>query len=297
MTQSALLVLLMLTAATVQGQQPAPNAEHGTHPVVSPDGHHIAFTSNRDGRPDVYVMNDDGSHVVRLTDSEDAELVSGWSADGKRIYFSVFKSDSATIYAVPTEGGAAVPVGSSRGQGTKITRDGRRVVYGKMPWQTMQLFTAAVDGSSARQLSPGTSAFYCHAISADGNRVATSRSDAGALQIWVFELSRNVSRQVTNFTGSSRSPQCPDWSPDGKQLAVQGYVVDEGDSKTLTSYIWLIDVTTGTPTRLGVHPTKYNDELPSWFPDGRHIAFQSDRTGRWEIWVMNSDGSNAHQLT
>ena len=39
------------------------------------------------------------------------------------------------------------------------------------------------------------------------------------------------------------------------------------------------------------------DWKPSWSPDGRHIAFQSSRAGNYEIYVMDSDGSNPHRLT
>jgi len=35
----------------------------------------------------------------------------------------------------------------------------------------------------------------------------------------------------------------------------------------------------------------------AWSPDGKRIAFQSNRTGRWEVWVMNADGTGAKQLT
>jgi TolB protein len=61
--------------------------------------------------------------------------------------------------------------------------------------------------------------------------------------------------------------------------------------------IWIVDVATGRSVKIGEHATPYLDELPSWFPDGKRIAFQSDRTGRWEIWLMNVDGSGARQLT
>ncbi|HQH12843.1 MAG TPA: translocation protein TolB, partial [Candidatus Sumerlaeota bacterium] len=40
-----------------------------------------------------------------------------------------------------------------------------------------------------------------------------------------------------------------------------------------------------------------NNEDPTWAPDGRHIAFTSDRSGRMQIYVMNDDGGNIIQLT
>ena len=39
------------------------------------------------------------------------------------------------------------------------------------------------------------------------------------------------------------------------------------------------------------------NERPSWAPDGRHIVFESTRTGTRQIWTMLADGSQAHQLT
>ena len=39
------------------------------------------------------------------------------------------------------------------------------------------------------------------------------------------------------------------------------------------------------------------DGMPQFSPDGRRVAFTSDRTGRWEIWVSNPDGTNAVQIT
>lgn len=246
---------LLLAAAAVglssraSGQQTSP-VTNGSHPVISPDGRHIAFTSNRDGTNDIYAMDGDGGNVLRLTNSAENEGIAGWSADGKRLVYSVVKGDTATIYAIPIGGGGAAKIGWSHGQGTRITPDGARVVYGELPWQTMQLFVANLDGSNRKQLTPGVSAF-----------------------------------------------SCPDWSSDGRRIAIQSGVADPKNPKITTAHVWVIDVANGAATKLAPHSAPYQDELPAWFPDGKRIAFQSDRTGRWEIWVMNADGTDVHQLT
>ncbi len=39
------------------------------------------------------------------------------------------------------------------------------------------------------------------------------------------------------------------------------------------------------------------NERPSWAPDGRHLVFESTRTGTRQIWSMLADGTNRAQLT
>jgi Tol biopolymer transport system component len=43
-------------------------------------------------------------------------------------------------------------------------------------------------------------------------------------------------------------------------------------------------------------PQSWNNAAPAWSPDGSQIAFLTDRTGQWEIWVMNADGTDQHPL-
>jgi dipeptidyl aminopeptidase/acylaminoacyl peptidase len=73
----------------------------------------------------------------------------------------------------------------------------------------------------------------------------------------------------------------------------------DGERVTGTAYshIWIVDAATGAARKLAAHDQPYLDETPSWFPDGKHIAFQSNRTGRMEVWVMNADGSGQLQVT
>jgi Tol biopolymer transport system component len=104
-------------------------------------------------------------------------------------------------------------------------------------------------------------------------------------------------RQLTHFAPADGRPQWPSWSPEGRRLAIQSGVHQRDRPQDNTAHIWIVDVATGAATRLAAHDKPYLDETPSWFPDGSRIAFQSDRTGRMEIWVMNADGTAARQVT
>jgi Tol biopolymer transport system component len=58
--------------------------------------------------------------------------------------------------------------------------------------------------------------------------------------------------------------------------------------------IYLANMDGSPPTRLTSNPT--NDGLPVWSPDGRHIAFVTDREGEWATWVMRPDGTGQRRL-
>ena len=78
--------------------------------------------------------------------------------------------------------------------------------------------------------------------------------------------------------------QHPAPSPNGKIIAFSF----RGD-------IWTVPATGGQAVRLTVHEAY--ESLPVWSPDGRKIAFSSNRNGNDDIFVMNADGSNVTQLT
>ena len=88
-----------------------------SRPLYSPDGKWLAFNSNRTGNGDVYLLNLSTSELRRLTYDDGNEDVSGWSADGKYVYFSTASHDinaMRDIYRVKMEGGTPMPVSNSR---------------------------------------------------------------------------------------------------------------------------------------------------------------------------------------
>src|SRR5205085_8645553 len=76
----------------------------------------------------------------------------------------------------------------------------------------------------------------------------------------------------------------PALSPDGKMLCFE-YIGD----------LWTVPASGGTATRLTIHEA--HDAYPHWSPDGRWIAFSSNREGNYDVYVISSLGGSARQLT
>jgi TolB protein len=95
----------------------------------------------------------------------------------------------------------------------------------------------------------------------------------------------------------------PVFSPDGSKIAVSYWQYDHWEIHMLNSdgseRVRLTE--TSVQARLeqmvtGQMPSSYNNTAPAWSPDGSQIAFLTNRSGQWEIWTMNADGSNQQPL-
>lgn len=69
----------------------------------SPDGSMIAFSSNRDGNMEIYLMNPEGNDIVRLTDNVTSDAEPRWSPDDKQIVFSSNRDGNVEIYVLDVE--------------------------------------------------------------------------------------------------------------------------------------------------------------------------------------------------
>src|SRR5213593_2134141 len=72
--------------------------------VWSPDDQRIAFVSERDGSPQVYVMNADGSNPTRLTQGGAVDQLPTWSPDGTRIAFQTNRDGNNEVYVIDVVG-------------------------------------------------------------------------------------------------------------------------------------------------------------------------------------------------
>lgn len=95
---------------------------------------------------------------------------------------------------------------------------------------------------------------------------------------------RQVAAPAPREGGNVDLPRFPSISPDGERVVFSW----RGD-------LWLVPAAGGLATRITRHP---GDDLRSaWSPDGRRIAFDSDRNGFANLYIMNADGTDVRQVS
>ena len=119
----------------------------------------------------------------------------------------------------------------------------------------------------------------------------------GNPEIYVMDADGKNQRRLTN---NRHDDWDPSWSPDGKRIAFQSNRDGHVDAirGLPTAEIYVMDANGGNPQNLTNSPF-FDDRHPSWSPDGKQIAFVSNRTKdlNRDIYVMDANGGNPQNLT
>jgi Tol biopolymer transport system component len=174
-----------------------------------------------------------------------------------------------------------------------LSPDGRRVVfrtsrgrYAPDPNGTgvQGIFVRDVDGSHERQIQPRRGGLFPD-WSPDGRRIALSTLRADGTETIVTVDPDGTHAHDTGVVGG----ECAEWSPDGARLAYCHHP-GNGDFD-----VWVMDADGSHQRRLTSAPGR--DYPGAWSPDGRRIAFGSQRQGSFDVWVMDADGGGQRRLT
>jgi Tol biopolymer transport system component len=292
-------------------------AEHiNEEPAWSPDGSQIAFTSDRGGNDDIYVMNSNGGNLRQLTSDpfaalffnwgNAADFAPAWSPNGKQIAFVSGRNNSSLTY-VDTD----IFIMDANGQNVTQWKGSRPYAADKYPeWSpdgcciifASSPYTASgetgVSNIYLGSKNPGSEADITNLTlvdamdsdpswSPDGKQVVFSSYQDDNWHIYVMNKDSSGLVQLT-FGEGSEAEISPVWSPDGTRIAYTGVLGARAD-------IYRINVDGSQMVKLTNGAA--NSYLPAWSPDSSRIAFVSNLNGIENISVMNADGSNIVQLT
>ncbi len=319
------------------------NKARDVAPRFAPDGNLVAFSSDREGNLDVFVIPAKGGEVKRLTTHSADDLVLGWTPDGKSILFASQRGEGfmGKLYTVPACGGLARDAGPDMGVYGSYSPDGSKLAVTRksQPYWRKHYHGAYQSDVTVMDLAAKTFKDLTDydgidswpVWAKDGFIYFVSDRDAGQANLWRVPESGGAAERVTEFkAGEVRFPSL---SADGKTIVFErdhGVAKLDLASKKVTpltfdiaaetqeSLIEFKDVNStiddydlapdGKRIVFAVHgevftaPTDegelrqvtdgpFRDQNVTYSPDGKLVAFVSDRSGREEIHVAAADGA------
>lgn len=167
---------------------------------------------------------------------------------------------------------------------------GSRIVFvsNREDPEKANLYTINPDGSEITLVPTGLDMSYNPVWSPDGNRIAFWSDDTGEELIYTVYGDGSNLTQITDFSSAM-----PDWSPDGSRMVFQS---DHRNEPKDTPDLYVMDVSRKKLEEILDDPDII-DYSPQWSPDGDKILFVSRRTGKDELFVINTDGTGLDQIT
>ena len=260
-----------------------------------PDGRRIAFSSNRDGDFDIYIINRNGTNAINMTDNSPLhDLSPHWSPVSQKIVFTSERDlqppQDVNVLESQTGNQRKLITSSSFAFNPKWSPNGLQIAYFSQELpdaspSTTLLWRVKPDGSELEALVTGGESNSHPKYSPDGSSIAFVSERDFNTDIYTFNLETDELTRLTTHLGFDLYP---DWSPDGERLAFVS-------SRDGNSDVFTMTVNGGHITNLT--KSGMNEGFPTWSPDGEKIAFSrlmGDNSVR--IYAVDSGGGNEVQL-
>lgn len=265
-------------------------------PAWSPDGNRIVFMRHTGDECEIYTISSIGGRAEKLTscgNNEYADLT--WSPDGRWLAFNDETGNgSFGIVLVDAENGEkkflTKPSSTSWGDyDPAFSPDGSRIAFVRAFSEGMQdLFVLDMENGDPQRITHENRNVYGLAWSKNTERIIFSSNRSGTYDLWSVSL---PARKIHPVFRDDRHIINPDINAENRiiyesrfyDMNIWKYRFSNGQDKTVNSSSF------SQSTRWELYP--------AISPDEQQIAFITDRSGSYELWVSNADGTNSGQLT
>jgi TolB protein len=300
-----LLAALLLRSEAGRAQSPQSSPVRATtnyFPAWSPDGRSLVFESEVDGRWRIARVEQDGSGFRWLTDGEFDSRVPSWSPDGQRIAFISDRGETRDLYLMAADGSGTTPItrDEAREWSPRWSPEGDRIAFRRDSGGRRDIYTSRPDGSAPIRVTSDDVDMDGRITWTPDGRIAFFATRPGERNeeegtpavLWTVRADGTELRAITREPKREFNPS---WAPDGGKVAFDahrdgGWESDDGGWEVWTRSADGADLRKLTDNSV-------NDWAPAWSPDGTRIAYCSGMNDRYEIWVMDANGSNARRVT
>lgn len=272
-------------------------------PTWSPDGRQIAFIrcSLNPDEAGVFLIPSEGGPEIRLSDFTPLGHVSDrhlhWSPNGKHLALSDKETPASvfSIYLLDSATGErrrlTTPPPTSLGDtGAVFSPNGRWIAFRRAQSAAVNdIYIVDINGGEPRRITHDNRFIAGHDWTEDGRELIFSSNRGGPPNLWRIPAKGGALQggmpfgQDSYFLAVSRT---------GRLLAYSRLATD--------SDIWRLEIARGVSSDASAEKlisSTRQDSSPQYSPDGRLIAFRSDRSGHDEIWICGEGERHARQLT
>jgi TolB protein len=187
-------------------------------PRWSYDGRQLAFTSFKDGNPDIYLHALTSGKTEKLISYPGLNLPGSWSRDSSRLLVTLSRDGNQEIYDMNLSSKVLQRLTREFSIDVSPVRspDEKRIAFVSNRDGSPQIYTMDADGSNVRRLTFEGNYNTSPAWSPKGKKIAYEGSINGQFQIFIIDEAGGTPQQLTFDKSRHESPT---WSPDGRYLA------------------------------------------------------------------------------
>jgi TolB protein len=261
----------------------------------------LAFSSDRDGArmkgpvgdrdiSNIYMSDYDGANQQRITVNRSIDITPAFAPDVATIAYTSFKSGYPDIILQSLRD-ARAPLMPARGNAESQnylpawSPDGTKLAFMSTRDGNAEIYVVNRDGTGLRRITNHPGADVTPTWAPSGNQLAFTSDRTGAPQVYTVNLDGTGIQRISQESYCDRAT----WSPN--PLNEIAYASRTGGGYEIRIFDFNTRETHAITDGIG------SNESPTFAPNGRHIAFTSDRTGTQQIYTIARDGTDLRQIT